>query len=214
MLPAAVKRGLPRREPRVKCTFLPRHYGTQGQNAAWERMDFPAISSDVYQEDGSSHAAAGAAVADLGLDGMTRRLVALRRREQGMADAQGAARGVDLSILRSRQRAEIQEIATEKLELKQAAKSTYGVKLSRHIHGMIARNAAELTQLRLQQLALGRELGEGARYHILPCFHADHPLEKFSENRVRNLVEGWEDFTFGPLARSLRFASSWRRPPD
>lgn len=57
----------------------------------------------------------------------------------------------------------------------------YKVKLSRHMEGEVEKEASELTQMRLRQFALGRELGEGARC-VLPFSVSD---EK-SWGRVRS----------------------------
>jgi hypothetical protein len=71
------------------------------------------------------------------LGGMMRQLVVLRRREQGLKEAQGAARGADRAEFRVRHAKEMRDIADSKARLKVEARVRYGVKLARHMDGEI-----------------------------------------------------------------------------
>jgi hypothetical protein len=64
---------------------------------------------------------------------MMRQLVVLRRREQGLREAQGAARGADRAEFRVRHAQEMRDIAERKARLKVEARVRYDVKLARHM---------------------------------------------------------------------------------
>lgn len=88
--------------------------------------------------------AGGGGAQEQQLEGMMRRLVLLRRREQGLNEAEGAARGVDRAEFVARHAKERRDIDEGKARLKVEARVRYGVKLARHIQGEIEKQVIPL----------------------------------------------------------------------
>jgi hypothetical protein len=87
------------------------------------------------------------------------RLIALRRREEALRSARGAASSQDTAMLRAAQEPELLAIAAEKQALKDGALFECNERLAKRIDREVRRAGDELTRMRLEQVALARELG-------------------------------------------------------
>jgi hypothetical protein len=140
------------------------------------------------------------------------RLIALRRREEGLRSARGAASAQDSSMLRAAQEPELRAIAAEKQALKDTALLECNERLARRIDIEVRRAGDELTRMRLEQVALARELGLSV-HHGAAAGRGAAALERELrqlDRRKAELKRAARRELGANLARVGRSAPSWR----